>query len=80
MGINEIIWYIVFCFSGLGIGIFFGVMFRKNTHRKKDGTVLIEPSAEEDKDVIRLIFDIELDDIKSKKELVFGVDNRTGQS
>lgn len=80
MGINEIIWHIIFGFSGLGIGIFFGMIFRKNTHKNKDGTVLIEPSTEEDKDVIRLIFDIELEDIKAKKELIFSVDNRTGQS
>lgn len=80
MGINEIIWHIVFGFSGFGIGIFFGLIFRKNTHKNKDGTVLIEPSAEEDKDVIRLIFDIELEDIKAKKELIFGVDNRSGRS
>ena len=80
MGINEIIWYIISGFSGLGIGIFLGAIFRKNAHRKKDGTVLIEPSTEEDKDVIRLIFNIELDDIKSKKELIFSVDNRTEQS
>lgn len=80
MEINNITLYILFGVTGFIIGFFLGRIIHKKHGKVKDGIVLIESDDEEDKDIIRFIFNIELDDIKAKKELVFGVDNRTRHS
>lgn len=65
--------YFMFLIIGFGIGFIFRFLFRKK--KKYDGTIVIEKSAE-DKETIRIIFDVELDDLKTKYDVSFKIDNQ----
>lgn len=65
--------YLMFLIIGFGIGFIFRFLFRKK--KKYDGTIVIEKSAE-DKETIRIIFDVELDDLKTKHDVSFKIDNQ----
>ena len=59
------------------IGLLAGLYFKK---KKADGTVVIEMSEDNERERIRFVLDIELDDIKSRKELLFKVENALSQN
>lgn len=65
--------YFLFFIIGFGIGFIFRFLFQKK--KKYDGSIVIEKSAE-DKETIRIIFDVELDDLKAKHDVSFKIDNQ----
>ena len=78
---EQIFYAIGIGIASLIVGFFLGRIIPKKSHRSNDGTILIEPSQDSpEKDTFRLIFGIELDDIKSKSEIIFNVEDHTKYS
>lgn len=53
-------------------GIIVGKFIRKN---QCDGTIFIEPTEDPNRDRVRFVLDLELDDIRKRKRLIFMVQN-----
>lgn len=54
------------------IGFLVGKSIRKNQY---DGTIFIEPTEDPNRDRVRFVLDLELDDIRNRKRLIFLVQN-----
>lgn len=54
------------------IGFLAGKSIRKN---QCDGTIFIEPTEDPNRDRVRFVLDLELDDIRKRKRLIFLVQN-----
>lgn len=63
---------IVCIIIGCLIGYFAG-------REKQDGTIIIE-TTEDERERIRFVLDLELDDIKEKKKVIFLVENHVSQN
>lgn len=53
-------------------GIIVGKSIRKD---QCDGTIFIEPTEDPNRDRVRFVLDLELDDIRKRKRLIFMVQN-----
>ena len=53
---------------------------RFSVNNKYDGNVFIEPTEDEDRDRIRFVLEMELDDIKKMKKITFKVNNVESQN
>lgn len=60
----------------LGIGFVIG---RLSLKKHIDGTVVLEQTEDGERDRIRFVLDMELDEIKDKTQLVFKVENDLSQ-
>lgn len=60
----------------LGLGFIIG---RFGLKKHIDGTVVIEQTEDGERDRIRFVLDLELDEIKAKTQLVFKVENDLSQ-
>lgn len=48
--------------------------------RKRDGSVVIEMTEDNERERVRFVLDLELDDIKNKKYLVLKIENNLSQN
>ena len=58
------------------IGFLLGLTFAK---RKIDGTIVIEPTEDNDRERLIWKLDMDLDDIKKHSQVVFNVENNTSK-
>ena len=58
------------------VGIFIE-MIRVKQHR--DGTIIVETTEDGQRERIRMILDLDLDDIKKKNRLIFTIDDETSK-
>lgn len=59
------------------LGFIFARIF---TRHKANGTIVIAMSEDGEREQIRFILDMDLDDIKNKKELILTVENHVSQN
>ena len=53
-----------------------GIIVGKNIRKDQcDGTIFIEPTEDPNRDRVRFVLDLELDDIRKRKRLIFLVQN-----
>ena len=53
-----------------------GIIVGKSIHKDQcDGTIFIEPTEDPNRDRVRFVLDLELDDIRKRKRLIFLVQN-----
>lgn len=72
----NIILEIVVLFLAAAIGFIIGSLA---TERHNDGSIIIEPTEEDDGERLIWKLDMELDDIKKRKRIVFIVENNTSK-
>ena len=63
-------------FLAMAIGFLLGLTLTK---RKIDGTIVIEPTEEADRERLIWKLDMDLDDIKKHGQVVFNVENNTSK-
>ena len=61
----------------IGLGFIFGRFMLK---RHRDGSVVIEMTEDRERERVRFVLDLELDEIKYKKQLVLKVENTLSQN
>ena len=72
MEVENIIIIVVLIVGWFIGGIVVGKNIRKN---QCDGTIFIEPTEDPNRDRVRFVLDLELDDIRKRKRLIFMVQN-----
>lgn len=72
---DNILWTIIVGVLSFFIGFIFAKIFYKKHY---DGAILIE-NGEEDRELMRWVLDMELDEIKEKKIIVFKVEDQTSK-
>ena len=72
MEVESIIIIVVLVVGWFIAGIIVGKSIRKN---QCDGTIFIEPTEDPNRDRVRFVLDLELDDIRKRKRLIFLVQN-----
>lgn len=60
--------------------IVLAIIFKKKKAETEDGIIVFEASEDGERDLVRFILNIELDDMKTKKQLVFKVEDHTSQN
>lgn len=72
MEVKSIIVIAVLVIGWFIAGIIVGKSIRKS---QCDGTIFIEPTEDPNRDRVRFVLDLELDDIRKRKRLIFLVQN-----
>lgn len=72
MEVKSIIVIAVLVIGWFIAGIIVGKSIRKS---QCDGTIFIEPTEDPNRDRVRFVLDLELDDIRKRKRLIFMVQN-----
>ena len=72
MEVESIIVIVVLVVGWFIAGVKVGKNIRKN---QCDGTIFIEPTEDPNRDRVRFVLDLELDDIRKRKRLIFLVQN-----
>ena len=72
MEVESIIIIAVLVIGWFIVGIIVGKNIRKD---QCDGTIFIEPTEDPNRDRVRFVLDLELDDIRKRKRLIFLVKN-----
>ena len=72
MEVESIIVIVVLVVGWFIAGIIVGKSIRKD---QCDGTIFIEPTEDPNRDRVRFVLDLELDDIRKRKRLIFLVQN-----
>lgn len=72
MEVESIIVIAVLVIGWFIVGIIVGKSIRKD---QCDGTIFIEPTEDPNRDRVRFVLDLELDDIRKRKRLIFLVQN-----
>ena len=72
MEVKSIIVIAVLVIGWFIAGIIVGKSIRKD---QCDGTIFIEPTEDPNRDRVRFVLDLELDDIRKRKRLIFLVQN-----
>ena len=58
------------------LGFIFGRLSKKT---KPNGTIIIEPTEDGERERVRFVLDMDLDEIKTKRCLIFTVENQLSQ-
>lgn len=74
---REYIILIVVSLIWLGLGFLFGRFMLK---RHRDGSVVIELTEDKERERVRFVLDLDLDEIKYKNQLVLKVENNLSQN
>ncbi len=61
----------------LALGLVFGRLSKKTP--SSDGTIIIEPTEDGERERVRFVLDMDLDEIKTKRCLIFTVENQLSQ-
>jgi hypothetical protein len=76
----EVTVNIIFEIAVIALATFVGFLAGMIAMKKRsDGTIIIEPTEEDDGERLIWKLDLELDDIKKRDQIVFKVENNTSQ-
>ena len=59
------------------LGLIFGRLSKKTP--SSDGTIIIEPTEDGERERVRFVLDMDLEQIKSKRRVIFAVENKLSQ-
>ena len=76
MSITDYISIFLIVLSMFLLGFLIGRMTKKTN---ANGTIIIEPSDDGERERIRFVLNMELDEIKTKHEMIFKVENQLSQ-
>ena len=74
---REYIILIAVAIVWLGLGYIFGRFMLK---RHRDGSIVIELTEDKERERVRFVLDLDLDEIKYKKQVVLKVENNLSQN
>lgn len=75
---QQVIYAVLLAFGVFFIGYFVGKYLGNG--KAKAGTIRIEPTEDGERESFGFIFDIDFEDLKAKKQVVFLVENRSKNS
>lgn len=75
--LNNYLIIIAATIISFGIGFIIG---RISTSKKSDGVIFVEPTEDADRERIRFVLNLELDDIVKRNQLLFEVKNMHSQN
>ena len=73
---NEYLIWVSVIVASLALGYIFGKLLTK---KHSDGSVVLEMTEDGERERVRFVLDLDLDDLEDRKEITLKIDNRLSQ-